>query len=44
MTLEELLEFMNELDQGTHSQYDVPVSFYSEKLPQEIRETVISNQ
>jgi len=44
MTLEELLEFMNELDRGKHSQYDVPVEFYSEKLPQEILDTVVSNK
>ena len=44
MTLEDLLEFMNELARRQHSQYDIPVRFYYEKLSQKIRDTVISNE
>ena len=44
MTLGEVLEFMEELDEGRHSQYDVPVIFTYEKLEQKVQETVISNE
>ena len=44
MTLGEVLEFMSELDEGKHSQYDVPVQFHYEKLYQEVQEIVTSNE
>jgi len=44
MTIGEFSKFMNELDEGEHTEYDTPVIFCYEKLPQEIRETVISNE
>ena len=44
MTLGEVLRFMEELDEGKHSQYDVPVRFYYDKLDQEVQETVISKE
>ena len=43
MTLEEVIEFMNQLNQGIHSEHNIPVAFHSTKLIQEFRETSISN-
>ena len=44
MTLGEVLRFMEELDEGKHSQYDVPVAFYYNKLDQEVQEIATSNE
>lgn len=44
MTIEELIKFMKELEEGKHPQYDIPILFRIEKLNQEFRETVVSNK
>ena len=44
VTLRELLDFMNELEEGKHSQYNIPVLFKFENLTQKVPETITSNQ
>ena len=42
--LAELVQFMNELREGQHSEYDIPVLFDYEKLNQKVRETVVNSK
>jgi len=44
MTLGELLEFLNKLDEGEHSQYDVPIRFSYGKLDWDIKNSAPMNE
>ena len=43
ITIQQLSQFMNEIENRKHPQYDIPVLFGSEKITQEVRTPVISN-
>jgi len=44
MTLGEFMDLMQEVDEGKHLQYDIPIEFECEELTEKISETVSSNQ
>jgi len=43
-TLAELSQFMDEIKEGKHSQYDIPIEFHYSSLNQNIKKTVINNE